>query len=128
MIIIGACASAREVMRELIRGEADDNRRLELDAHLAICLECRAEHARWTLMGALRAEPPQLSELARRRVLKAVLAARPAQKPTPGWSFGWLIPAAGAATALAVAAALVLGTGPAETEEGDEVVTPVIAP
>ena len=82
-----------------------ESERLELEAHLAACARCSAEHADLAAVRALRtAEPEGLSTAARERVRRAALAGAvraPLAAPRRLWPVGF-----GAALALAGAAAV----------------------
>ena len=96
-------------------GHASEAERLELEAHLATCARCSAEHALiLSTTRALRdAEVPTLPPAARQRVWRAALARR-AHAPTVARRFGWPF-AVGTALAMAAAVAIWIGVrGPSE--------------
>jgi ferric-dicitrate binding protein FerR (iron transport regulator) len=107
-------------------GHASEAERLELEAHLATCGRCSAEHAIvLSTTRALRAaEVPTLSPAARQRVWHAALSRR-AHAPTVARRFGWSF-AVGGAFAVAAAVAIWLGVrAPADFAviDGDVTVT-----
>jgi ferric-dicitrate binding protein FerR (iron transport regulator) len=93
-------------------GHATEAERLELEAHLASCARCSAEHA--LMLAATRAlrdaEPGALSDVARERVRRAALSQR-AHAPAAVRRLGWPM-AGGAVLAMAAAVAIWIGTRP----------------
>src|SRR4029077_14706494 len=107
-------------------GHASEAERLELEAHLATCGRCSAEHG--IVLSTTRtlraAEGPTLSPAARQRVWHAALSRR-AHAPTAARRFGWSF-AVGGAFAAAAAVAIWLGVrAPADFAviDGDVTVT-----
>jgi ferric-dicitrate binding protein FerR (iron transport regulator) len=90
-------------------GHASEAERLELEAHLATCARCGAEHAmlQSTTRALRAAEIPTLSPAARQRVWRAALSRR-AHAPTVARRFGWPF-AVGTALAMAAAVAIWIG-------------------
>src|SRR5581483_132044 len=73
-----SCRRARSLLVEHLRGAAGEAALFQLDQHLAACAKCRRERARMETAGALRTwQPPALSDTARTRIAKKLLAARP---------------------------------------------------
>ena len=104
-----SCGQAGRLSAASAGGHASEAQRLELEAHLAACARCSAEHAlAVSTTRALRdAEVPTLSPPARQRVWHAALARR-AQAPTAARRFGWPF-AVGTALAMAAAVAIWIG-------------------
>jgi ferric-dicitrate binding protein FerR (iron transport regulator) len=96
-----------------VGGHATEAERLELEAHLAICARCSAEHTDLAVVRALQAvEPEGLSSAARERVRRAALAGTvrpPLAARRRLWPFG-----IGATLALAGVAAILLVRRPAD--------------
>ena len=90
-------------------GHASEAERLELEAHLATCARCSAEHAlvAATTRALRDAEVPTLSPVARQRVWRSALAQR-AHAPTAARRFGWSF---GIGAAFAVAAGIAIWIG-----------------
>jgi FecR protein/Tetratricopeptide repeat len=108
-------------------GHASEAERLELEAHLATCGRCSAEHAIvLSTTRALRAaEIPTLAPAARQRVWHAALSRR-AHAPTVARRFGWSF-AVGSAFAVAAGVAIWLGVrAPSDFSvvQGDVTVAP----
>jgi hypothetical protein len=130
-----ACARAARLSLASAGGHASEAERLELEAHLAGCARCAAEHGALVAVRAgLAAEPAGLGATARERVRRAALAA-PAGAQVPARRLLWPV-AAGAALAVAASVALWVGshpggssTGVAEITgvEGDVIVAPATA-
>jgi ferric-dicitrate binding protein FerR (iron transport regulator) len=104
-----SCSQAGRLSVASAGGHASAAERLELEAHLATCVRCSAEHAiTLSTTRALReVEAPTLSPVARQRVWRAALSQR-AHAPTVARRFGWPL-AAGTALAMAAVAAIWLG-------------------
>jgi ferric-dicitrate binding protein FerR (iron transport regulator) len=104
-----SCGQAGKLSVASAGGHASEAERLELEAHLAACARCSAEHA--VVVGTTRAlraaEPGTLSPAARERVRRAALAGR-TRAPAAARRFGWPL-AGGAALALAAAVAIWIG-------------------
>jgi ferric-dicitrate binding protein FerR (iron transport regulator) len=109
---VTACARAARVSLASIGGQATEAERLELEAHLAICARCSAEHAALGAVRALRvAEPEGLSAAARERVRRAALEGT-ARAPLAARRRLWPV-GVGATLALAGVAAFLLMARPA---------------
>jgi ferric-dicitrate binding protein FerR (iron transport regulator) len=104
-----SCVQAGKLSVASAGGHATDAERLELEAHLAACARCSAEHAivLATTRALREAEPGTLSDVARQRVFRAAIEKR-AHAPEAARRFGWWF---GAGAALAVAAAVALWIG-----------------
>jgi ferric-dicitrate binding protein FerR (iron transport regulator) len=110
---VTACARAARVSLASVGGHASEAERLELEAHLAVCSRCSAEHVGLGAVRALRAaEPEALSSAARERVRRAALAGT-ARAPLASRRRLWPV-GIGAALALAGAAAFLLMGRPAD--------------
>jgi hypothetical protein len=73
-----SCRRARELLVENVRQNVAEVSLLQLDQHLATCVECRLERARWETVGSLRDwQAPTLGNAARDRILKKLVEARP---------------------------------------------------
>jgi len=125
-----SCGQAGRLSAASAGGHASEAQRLELEAHLAACARCSAEHAlAVSTTRALRdAEVPTLSPAARQRVWHAAMSRR-AQAPTVARRFGWPF-AVGTALAMAAAVAIWIGVRkPAEIAvvAGDVLVGPELA-
>jgi ferric-dicitrate binding protein FerR (iron transport regulator) len=110
-----SCGQAGRLSAASAGGHASEAERLELEAHLAACARCSAEHAIvLSMRRALRdVDVPTLAPSARQRVWHAALSRR-AHAPTAARRFGWPF-AVGAALAMAAAVAIWVGArGPAE--------------
>ena len=104
-----SCGQAGRLSVASAGGHASEAERLELEANLAACARCSAEHALVvSTTRALRdAEVPALSPVARQRVWRSAMAQR-ANVPTAARRFGWPL-GTGAACAVAVAIAIWIG-------------------
>jgi len=104
-----SCGQAGRLSLASAGGHASEAERLELEAHLAACARCSAEHAVVvSTTRTLRAsEVPTLSPAARQRVWRAALSRR-AHAPAARRPLGWPL-AMGAAVAMAAAAAIWIG-------------------
>jgi ferric-dicitrate binding protein FerR (iron transport regulator) len=104
-----SCGQAGRLSVASAGGHASEAERLELEAHLATCARCNAEHA--LVVATTRtlrdAEVPTLSPVARQRVWRAALAQR-ATAPTAARRFGWPF---GIGAAFAVAAGIAIWLG-----------------
>jgi ferric-dicitrate binding protein FerR (iron transport regulator) len=121
-----SCGQTGRLSAASAGGHASEAERLELEAHLATCGRCSAEHAIvLSTTRALRAaEVPTLSPAARQRVWHAALSRR-AHAPTVARRFGWSF-AVGSAFAVAAGLAIWLGVrAPADfaVVQGDVTVT-----
>ena len=103
-----SCTQISRLSNASAGGHATQAERLELEAHLATCARCSADHALvLATTRALRgAEPEALSSAARERVRRAALAGR-TQAPATVRRLGWpltggavLAMAAGVSTSL----------------------------
>jgi ferric-dicitrate binding protein FerR (iron transport regulator) len=102
------CARAGRLSLVALAEQATMAERLELEAHLAACARCHAEHAALADLRRLRQiEPDALGAVARERVRAAVLA-RPARVEAPARPLRRLFWPLGAGAALAAAAASAL--------------------
>jgi hypothetical protein len=78
------CSKSRDLIVEHVRGEVSEALLLQLDLHLSVCEACRLERARWATMRTLReGEPPQLSTVARSRILKRLQEGAPEHSTLP---------------------------------------------
>ena len=77
------CRAARTAIVDCLREDASETLRLMLEAHLDGCAACRGERARWSLVKSLRHESPHLGELARQRVVRAMVATVDAARTAP---------------------------------------------
>jgi len=104
-----SCVQAGKLSAASAGGHATGAERLELEAHLAECARCSAEHgiALATTRALRAAEPGTLSEAARQRVWRAAIARR-AHAPEAARRIGWWF-GAGAALAMAAAVAIWIG-------------------
>jgi ferric-dicitrate binding protein FerR (iron transport regulator) len=123
---VTACARAARVSLASLGGHATEAERLELEAHLAVCARCSAEHAGLGAVRALRtAESEGLSAAARERVRRAALEGTsrpPLAAPRRLWPIGF-----GATLALAGVAAFLLVARPADEARvvsGDVTIAP----
>jgi ferric-dicitrate binding protein FerR (iron transport regulator) len=104
-----SCGQAGKLSVASAGGHTTPAQRLELEAHLATCARCSAEHALVlaTTRSLRAAQPDALSTAARDRVLRASMARR-AHAPVTARRFGWPF-GAGAVLAMAAAAAIWIG-------------------
>src|SRR5581483_3159543 len=111
-----SCARAARLSLASIGAHASAAERLELEAHLAGCARCSAEHAALSAVRAgLDVTPAGLGAAARERVLRAARSAPPRAQDARRrllWPLG-----AGAALAAAAAVALWLGAGGARRHD-----------
>ena len=108
-----SCARAARVSLASVGGHATESERLELEAHLAVCVRCSAEHADLAAVRALQAtEPEGLSTAARERVRRAALAGT-VRAPLAAHRRLWPI-GIGATLALAGVAAILFMRWPAD--------------
>jgi ferric-dicitrate binding protein FerR (iron transport regulator) len=105
-----SCKETARLSAASAGGHASAAERLELEAHLAACARCSAEHA--LLLATTRAlrdtEVPTLPPAARQRVWRAALAQR-TQAPATARRFAWPF-AVGTALAMAAGVAIWIGT------------------
>jgi ferric-dicitrate binding protein FerR (iron transport regulator) len=104
-----SCGQASKLSVASAGGHTTRAERLELEAHLATCARCSAEHALVlaTTRSLRAAEPDALSASARDRVWRAAIARR-AHAPVTARRFGWPF-GAGAVLAMAAAVAIWIG-------------------
>jgi ferric-dicitrate binding protein FerR (iron transport regulator) len=125
---VTGCARAARVSLASVGGHATEAERLELEAHLAVCGRCSAEHAELGVVRALRAaESDGLSAAARERVRRAALAGT-ARAPLAARRRFWPL-GVGATLALAGAAAFFLVARPADEARvisGDVTIVPAL--
>jgi ferric-dicitrate binding protein FerR (iron transport regulator) len=123
---VTACARAARVSLASAGGHATGAERLELEAHLAVCARCSAEHAALGAVRALRgAEPEGLSASARERVRRAALEGT-ARAPVAARRRLWPV-GVGATLALAGLAAFLFVARPADEARvvsGDVTIVP----
>jgi len=104
-----SCTQISRLSNASAGGHATQAERLELEAHLATCARCSADHALvLATTRALRgAEPEALSSAARERVRRAALAGR-TQAPATVRRLGWPL-TGGAVLAMAAGVAIWIG-------------------
>ena len=104
-----SCGQAGRLSLASAGGHASEAERLELEAHLAACARCSADHAivASTARTLRASEVPTLSPAARQRVWRAALSRR-AHAPAAPRALGWPL-AMGTAVAMAAAVAIWIG-------------------
>jgi hypothetical protein len=86
------CLHTEDLLTAALAGRASEAERLLLEEHLEQCAACRERRAAFEALRRTRAWEPELSDAARDRVLRGLLAAaatpagrRPAAAPSGGW-------------------------------------------
>jgi ferric-dicitrate binding protein FerR (iron transport regulator) len=117
-----SCRNAARVSLATLGGHAAEAERLELEAHLASCSRCGADHESLTWVRHLRAyQPDPLSPAARDNVRRALFA-RTVSPATPRRRLAWPVALACAGVAVAAVAGLTaLGRQPYRLLGGDVV-------
>jgi hypothetical protein len=99
------CLHTEELLTATLAGRATEAERLLLEEHLERCAACREQRAACEALRRTRAWEPELSDVARERVLRGLLAAATApagrHAATAPWG-GWSTVAIAAAFALAI--------------------------